>query len=347
MRNDYKGFTDMVMAYAALQAKGKLEPFEFEFSQLISTDVEIDVEYCGLCASDVSMINNTWGRSTYPLVPGHEIIGTVSDVGTSVSHLKVGDAVGLGWHSDYCMVCETCMGGDHNLCPSVAPTIVGRHGGFAERVRANAASVVKLPEGMDSRVAGPLFCGGITVFNPLIQYDVKPTDKVAVIGIGGLGHLALKFMHAWGCDVTAFTSSEAKKNEALTMGASRTIDSTDSQDIAKHASTFDLILSTVGVSLDWSTYLATLKPKGRLHLVGITLEPLEIGVMSLLRSQKSVSASPVGSPATIAKMLDFAQHHGIEPQVEVYKASDINAAIERLESGAAKYRIVVDMRANI
>lgn len=334
----------MVMAYAAHGAAEKLQPHEIEFGPLASTDVEIAVEYCGLCASDVSMINNEWGRSTYPLVPGHEVIGKISRVGEQVSTLSVGDAVGLGWHSHYCMACETCMSGDHNLCPSVAPTIVGRHGGFAERVRAHAASVVKLPAAIDPSTAGPLFCGGITVFNPLVQFDVKPTDKVAVIGIGGLGHLALQFMRAWGCEVTAFTSSEAKHEEALAMGATAAINSTDSQALERHAGSFDLVLSTVGKNLDWAGYLATLKPRGRLHLVGITLEPMEIGVMSLLRAQKSVSASPVGSPATIAKMLNFAALHNIAPQIEMYKASAINEAIEHLRSGEARYRVVIDMR---
>lgn len=334
----------MVKAYAAMQAKGKLEDYTFEFGAIGSDEVEIAVDYCGLCSSDVSMIDNAWGRSTYPLVPGHEVVGTVSMVGDHVSNVAIGDVVGLGWHSDYCMVCDTCMSGDHNLCPSVAPTIVGRHGGFADRVRANAASVVKLPASLDRSSAGPLFCGGITVFNPLVQYNIKPTDKVAVIGIGGLGHLALKFMSAWGCEVTAFTSSEAKKQEALEMGASQTINSTEPEEIAQHASSFDLILSTVGVSLDWTAYIGTLKPKGRLHLVGITLEPIEIGVMSLLRTQKSLSASPVGSPATIAKMLEFAAMHKIAPQVEMFKASEINEAVARLESGQARYRVVIDMR---
>lgn len=334
----------MVKAYAAMEASAALVPYEIEFGPLAGTDVEIAVDYCGLCSSDVSMINNSWGRSTYPLVPGHEVIGTISAVGAQVQRVAVGDRVGLGWHADYCMECHTCLSGDHNLCASAAPTIIGRHGGFAERVRANAASVVKLPEGMNPESAGPLFCGGITVFNPLLEYNVKPTDKVAVIGIGGLGHLAIKFLRAWGCEVTAFTSTAAKRAEALDMGAVATIDSTSTQDIESHANAFDLVLSTVGVNLDWPTILTTLRPKGRLHLVGITVEPMSIGVMSLLRHQKAVSASPVGSPTAIATMLEFAAQHAIEPQIEMYPASDINGAIERLRSGKARYRVVIDMR---
>ena len=333
----------MISAFAALEAKGKLERFEYDPGPLRSTEVEINVEYCGICQSDISMIDNDWGRSQYPLVPGHEVIGTVAMVGAGVTTLTTGDVVGLGWHSDYCMTCGTCMSGDHNLCVSARPTIVGRHGGFADKVRASVASVVKLPPGIDKAAAGPLFCAGITVFNPLIQFDIQSTDKIAVIGIGGLGHLALKFLKFWGCEVTAFTSNETKKQEALDMGASHTIDSTDPDEIRRHANSFDLIISTVDVKLDWSEYLSALKPKGRLHFVGIPLQPLEIGVISLLRGQKSVSASPVGSPETIAKMLDFAAFHDIKPVVEEYPVSRINDAVERLRSGAARYRVVINM----
>ena len=333
----------MINAFAAMAAKGQLEEFQYDPGPIIGTQVEIDVEYCGICHSDLSMIDNDWGRSHYPLVPGHEVIGTVAMVGPDVTTLEPGDAVGLGWHSDYCMTCSTCMSGDHNLCLSVQPTIVGRHGGFADKVRASAASVVKLPAGIDKASAGPLFCGGITVFNPLIQFDIQATDKVAVIGIGGLGHLALKFLNAWGCEVTAFTSSATKKQEALDMGASHTIDSTDPEEIKRNINSFDLIISTVGVTLDWPEYVNTLKPKGRLHFVGIPLQALEIGVIALLRGQKSVSASPVGSPGTIARMLDFAALHGIEPDVEEYNISRINEAVTRLRSGAARYRVVIAM----
>ncbi len=332
-----------VNAYAASEPKGKLENFTYDLGEIGSEEVDIKVAYCGICQSDVSMIDNEWGRSQYPLVPGHEIIGTVAAVGGNVATLAPGDVVGLGWHADYCMTCPTCMSGDHNLCPSVQPTIVGRHGGFANKVRASAASVVPLPPGIDQASAGPLFCGGITVFNPLVQYNVQSTDSVAVVGIGGLGHLALKFLAAWGCDVTAFTSTEAKASEAIAMGAHNTINSTNPDEIREHASEFDLIISTVDVTLDWAEYINTLKPRGRLHFVGIPTQPLEVSVISLLRQQKAVSASPVGSPATIAQMLDFAARHDIRPQVEQYGLSSVNDAIARLRSGEARYRVVLDM----
>lgn len=333
----------MINAYAAMQPGGRLEAYSYDPGPLGDGEVEIDVAYCGICQSDVSMIDNEWGRSQFPLVPGHEIIGTVAAAGPAVTGLAAGDTVGLGWHAGYCMTCRECMSGDHNLCPSVQPTIVGRHGGFADKVRASAASVVRLPAGMDPASAGPLFCGGITVFNPLVQFDVRATDSVAVIGIGGLGHLALKFLRAWGCAVTAFTSSVDKQAEALAMGAHAAVDSTDPQQIQALAGSFDLVIATVDVALDWPAFIGTLKPRGRLHFVGIPAQALELSVISLLRQQKSVSASPVGSPATLSRMLDFAARHNITPQVEEYGISRVNDAVERLRSGAARYRVVLNM----
>jgi uncharacterized zinc-type alcohol dehydrogenase-like protein len=331
----------MIKAYAAKEPGGALQPFEYEAGALGGYDVEIRVEHCGLCYSDVSMLDNAWGFSEYPLVPGHEVAGTLSAVGEQVTHLQVGQRVGLGWHSSYCMTCSSCLSGDQNLCAAAQGTIVGRHGGFADRVRANAVSVVPLPQDLDAQSAGPLFCGGVTVFNPLVQFDVKPTDQVAVIGIGGLGHLALQFLRAWGCEVTAFTSSHAKQKEAKAMGAHHVLDSRDPGVLEMAAGRFDLILSTVHAKLDWNAYVGTLRPKGRLHLVGATLEPLDLGVFPLIMAQRSVSGSPVGSPGTIANMLAFAAQHEIKPVIESYRFDQVNEAIAHLKSGKARYRIVL------
>jgi uncharacterized zinc-type alcohol dehydrogenase-like protein len=331
----------MIKAYAVDEANGELKPFEYDPGELEFDEVEIDVEYCGICHSDVSMIDNEWAFTQYPLVPGHEVAGTVSAVGEKVDHFKVGDSVGLGWHSGYCMTCPSCLSGDHNLCASGQGTIVGRHGGFADKVRAKAPSVVKLPDGIDKESTGPLFCGGITVFNPIMQFDVQPTDRVGVIGIGGLGHMALQFLNAWGCEVTAFTSSEAKHEEALKMGAHQAINSRDSAKLEAAAGQFDYIISTVNVKLDWDSYLNALKPKGHFHIVGAVLEPLDIGAFPMIMGQRSVAGSPVGSPATIAKMLDFAVLHNIKPVIEKFKFDQVNDAIAHLKDGKARYRIVL------
>ena len=331
----------MIKAYAALKAGAKLEPFEYDPGPLGPQDVEINVEYCGICHSDLSMLNNDWGMTAYPFVPGHEVSGTIGAVGGGVSHLAPGQKVGLGWHSGYCMTCEQCMSGDHNLCHAAQPTLVGHYGGFADKVRAQAASVIPLPDGIDIKDAGPLFCGGITVFNPMIQHGLQPTERVAVIGIGGLGHLALQFARAWGCEVTAFTS-ESKREEAIQMGAHKTLDSRSLSDINSAKGCFDLILSTVNVKLDWNAILGTLRPKGRLHLLGATVAPLDLSLFPMLMGQLSVSSSPVGSPANIAKMLEFSARHQIKPVTEHFKLSEANEAFEHLHSGKARYRIVLD-----
>ncbi len=331
----------MIRAYAAFEAGGKLQPFEFDPGELGQSEVELDVDFCGICHSDLSMVDNEWGIAQYPLVPGHEVVGTVAARGENVTHLQVGDAVGLGWHAGYCMTCGNCMQGDHNMCSTAESTIVGRHGGFADKVRAQAASVIKLPEGLDLESAGPLFCGGITVFNPLIQFGIKPTDSVAVVGIGGLGHMALQFFNAWGCQVTAFTSSETKTKQAMELGAHRTINSRDPEALEAAAGQFDLVLSTVNVKLDWNKYINTLKNRGRLHLVGATLEPLDLQLFPMLMGQRSVSSSPVGSPANIARMLEFAARHNIKPIIEKFRFDQVNDALAHLRSGQARYRIVL------
>lgn len=331
----------MIKAYAAFEPGGQLQPFEYDPGPLGDNEVEIQVESCGICHSDLSMLDNEWGFTQYPFVPGHEVVGRLSAIGKNVTNLKLGDRVGLGWHSGYCQQCSSCHSGDHNLCQTAEATIAGRHGGFADKVRAQSMAVVPLPEALDPLKSGPLFCGGITVFNPLVQFDIKPTSKVGVIGIGGLGHLALQFLNAWGCEVTAFTSSVSKQKEALEMGAHHVLDTKDPQALENAQGQFDLILSTVNVKLDWNGYLNTLAPKGRLHFVGATLEPLDIGVFSLIGGQRSISGSPVGSPGTIQTMLDFAALHHIEPITQTYAFTDVNNALKALRNGDAHYRIVL------
>lgn len=331
-----------VHAYAANQANGTLEPFEYELGPIGPHDVDIAVEACGICHTDLSMLENAWGMTSFPFVPGHEISGKITSVGEHVKHLKVGDSVGLGWHAGYCMTCQQCMGGHHNLCAGASATIVGRHGGFADTVRAEAASVIKLPKGIDSKKVGPMFCGGITVFNPLVQFNVLPTSNVGVIGIGGLGHLALQFVRAWGCQVTAFTSP-GKQEEALKMGAHDTLNSRDIDAIKSAAGRFDLLLCTINVKQDWNAYLSALKPQGRLHMLGVVPEPLDLNVIPMLFGQLSVSSSPVGSPETLETMLGFAARHGIAPVTEHFPLAKVNDALEYLKAGKARYRLILDI----
>ncbi len=331
----------MIKAYAAHTPGGKLEPFEYDPGALGVDEVEIQVEYCGICHSDLSMLNNEWGITTYPFVPGHEVVGTVAALGSGVTRLTLGQRVGLGWMANSCKHCEWCMSGDQNLCLTATGTIIGRHGGFADRVRANQDWVLPLPEGLDPVKAGPLFCGGITVFNPLVQLGIQPTDRVGVIGIGGLGHMALAFLNAWGCDVTAFSSSPDKEAEARSLGANHFVNSRDPAALQAIANSLDVIISTVNVSLDWEQYIAALRPKGRLHLVGVVDNPLSIPLSLMLMGQKSVSSSPIGSPYALSKMLDFAARHQVNPIIEEFSFDQVNEAMERLHSGSPRYRIVL------
>jgi uncharacterized zinc-type alcohol dehydrogenase-like protein len=233
------------------------------------------------------------------------------------------------------------MSGSHNLCPQVQPTIVGHRGGFATHIRAHWAWTIPLPEKLNSAEAGPLLCGGITVFSPLAMF-AKPTDRVGIIGIGGLGHMAVKFAAAYGCDVTAFTSSESKFDEAKSFGANHVVSTKDSATIRKLGGSFDLLISTVNVKLDWDEIIGTLAPKGRLHVVGAVLEPIPVAAFSLIMQQRGISGSPNGPPALMATMLDFASRHNIAPQNEHFPMSNIKEAFARLESGKARYRIVLD-----
>jgi alcohol/geraniol dehydrogenase (NADP+) len=330
-----------IKAYAASAKGAKLQPFEFDPGPLQDDHVEIKVAYCGICHSDLSMIDNEFGMSAFPLVPGHEAVGTITAVGSRVQHLRPGQTAGLGWFSGSCLFCPQCLDGNHNLCPTAESTIVGRHGGFADRVRCQAAWAVPLPEKIAPAKAGPLFCAGITVFNPMAQFGVKATDRVGVIGIGGLGHLALQFLNKWGCEVYAFTSSDGKQAEAMKLGAHATVNSRDPAQLKKVAGSLDFVISTVNVGLDWGLYLQTLAPKGRLHFVGAALSPLGVMPVELLSGQKSISGSPLGSPATVRKMLDFCARHQIAPVTENFPMSQVNEALEHLRAGKARYRIVL------
>jgi len=334
--------SEKIKAYAANQPKGKFESFEYDPGELGDEQIEIKVEYSGLCHSDLSMRDNEWGMTAYPFVGGHEVVGEVVAVGQNVKNIEVGDQVGLGWNSESCMHCEQCLSGNQIDCPNLEATIVQRHGGFAERVRCHWSWVVKLPENMDASKAGPLFCGGITVFNPFVQLDIKPTDKVGVIGIGGLGHLALQFADKWGCEVTAFTSDLSKTDELKKLGADYVVNSRDDTELEKLKGKFDMILSTVNVPLNWQAYFAALAPKGKLHIVGAVLEPIPVVSFNLIAGQKGLTGTATGSPSVVADMLEFCARHNIEAVTENFPMSKINEAFEHLESGKARYRIVLE-----
>lgn len=330
-----------IQAYAATAPKARFEPTSYESAELRTDDVLVEVKHCGICHSDLSMLNNDWGRSSYPFVGGHEAVGTIVATGDHVTHLSPGQTVGVGWFSGSCMHCHQCMSGHHNTCASSEETIVGRHGGFASHVVCKAEWALPLPDGLDPAEAGPLFCGGLTAFNPFVQHAIRPTQSIGVVGIGGLGHLALQFARAWGCEVTAFSSNPAKEAEARQMGAHHVINSRDPHAVKKAISSLDMVLITVNVSLEWNAYLDALRPGGVLHFVGAA-PSLEFHPFQLIGGRKSISGSPLGSPATASDMLAFCARHRIAPVTEHFPMSRINDAFEHLKSGLARYRIVLD-----
>lgn len=331
-----------VNAYAAMEQGGKLQPFEYEFDDLKYDEVELDIESCGICHSDMSMIDNEWGMSSYPLVPGHEVIGKVSKVGEGVKTVKVGQRVGLGWFADSCQQCRPCLSGHHNLCVKGTGTIVGRHGGFADKVRASELWCVPIPDNVDAVTAGPLFCGGATVFNPLVQYEVSPMDRIGVIGIGGLGHLALQFARAWGCEVTAFTTSDDKSQEAKDLGAHNVANTRDGDTLKKLRGSFDLILNTTAADLPWSSYMSALCAKGRFVTVGgFVDEPLKVGAFELIGGEKKIGGSAMAPPMILQRMLEFCGRHGIAPMTDRFAMEDCNDGMQHLRDGKARYRVVL------
>jgi uncharacterized zinc-type alcohol dehydrogenase-like protein len=334
-----------VKAWAAQGPGQKLALQDLDLGALGAEEIEVDVEYCGICHSDLSMLDNEWGMTRYPLVPGHEAIGRVSAVGANAQGLKVGQRVGVGWTAQTCMCCRECLSGHQNLCSTGVPTIGGHHGAFAQKVRAHWAWAIPVPDGLDIASAGPLLCGGITVFKPFLAHDIKATARVGVVGIGGLGHMAIKFAAAWGCEVTAFTSTAAKADEARSFGAHKVVASRDPAAIAAIAGTLDLLLVTVNVPLDWDAMVGTLAPRGRMHVVGAVLEPIPVAAFSLIMKEREISGSPTGSPTDIAALLDFAARHDLRPQVEMFPMNQVNEALEHLRAGKARYRIVLDASA--
>jgi len=331
-----------IHGWAAHGPNQPLARFSFDPGPLGPEEVEIAVDHCGVCHSDLSFIENDIGISRFPFIPGHEAIGRVVALGGQTKGLSVGQSVGIGWTAQSCMHCHECLSGDQHLCAEAVPTIIGHQGGFADRMRAHWAWTIPMPPGIELASAGPLLCGGVTVFSPLATFGIQPTDHVGIVGIGGLGHMGIKFARAWGCEVTAFTSSKSKSAEAMGFGAHHVVSSRDEKAIAAAARSLDLLLVTVNVSLNWPAMLATLKPNGRMHVVGVVLEPMGIPAISLIFGQKSVSGSPTGSPTMIASMLEFAARHKIAPQVEYFPLSRVNDALAHLAEGKARYRIVLN-----
>jgi len=327
-------------AYAAHSKKSALKPFVYEPLPLGPHDVEIRISHCGICHSDVHLVDGDWGMGSYPMVPGHEIVGTVAAVGPEVRHLEIGTRVGVGWQRGACLACDSCIAGDENLCAHNVATCVGNHGGFADRVRLDGRFAFPIPEALASENAAPLLCGGATVYSPLRRW-VKPAMRVGVVGIGGLGHLGLQFARAMGCEVTALSSTPDKEAEARGFGAHHFLATREPKALRSAASSLDFILSTVFATPDWDGLLGALRPNGVLCLVGATSEPLSVQAFTLLGAQKTVTGSAIGGRPAIREMLAFAARHGVAAKTQSRPLAEADAALGDVRQGRARYRIVL------
>ena len=326
----------------AVHAAGaELLAYKYSPGDLAPSEVEVRISHCGICHSDVHLIDNDWGISKYPFIPGHEIVGTVTLIGSAVRDLKVGQRVGIGWQADSCGICEWCRQGAENLCAKSQPTCVGRNGGYADAIRVNSRFAIPVPDALESENVAPLLCGGITVYSPLRNLLARPASRVGVVGIGGLGHLGLQFARAFGCEVTAFSTSADKEAEAKELGAHNFVNSRDSAALKAAAGSLDLILSTVSADQDFQSFVNALRPKGILCMLGASPSNLSISPFSLLSGDRAVAGSNIGSPSVLHEMLDVAARHNIKAITESFAMKDANEAIAKVKKNQVRYRAVL------
>lgn len=329
-----------ILGYTTRAVGQPLEPFTYEPPKLGVHDVRVSVTHCGVCHTDIHAIDDYYGITTFPFVPGHEIVGYVSAVGRAASGLKEGDRVGIGWQGRSCMQCEWCLQGEEHLCRDIVPSGTWvPYGGFSSSVLVDSRFAYPLPDAMPSEVAAVLMCAGITVYSPLRSYAAQPAQKIGIIGVGGLGHLALQFARALGYEVTAISSSPEKKEQALAFGADQFIVSDDQTSLRQVVFGFDLLLCTAHGKISWEALLNTLKKNGRLVLLGFA--DVALNSTDLVAHQLSITGSFLGNRATMREMLSFAQLHGITPAVELMPMSQVNEAIRRVKENKARYRIVL------
>jgi len=329
-----------VLGFSANALGQRLEPFEYASPELKEHDVRVSITHCGVCHTDIHAIDDYYGITTFPFVPGHEIVGHVAAVGPEVTGLKEGDRVGIGWQGRSCGKCEWCLKGETQLCMEIEETtVMVPYGGFSSSVIADYRFVYPLPPTMPSEIAAVLMCAGVTVYSALRTYLTSPQFKVAILGVGGLGHLAIQFAHAFGCEVTAISSSPAKKDQALGFGADQFVDANDITDMRKVYYGFDLVICTANDGINWEVLLTTIKKRGRLVLVGFP--DLKLNSTNLVAHDLSITGSLLGNPSTMRAMLSFAQEHGITPMVELMPMSQVNSALQKVKENKARYRIVL------
>jgi uncharacterized zinc-type alcohol dehydrogenase-like protein len=326
----------------AVHAAGAhLLPYKYDPGELPAHEVEIKISHCGVSRIDIDLIDNDWGVSKYPFIPGHEIAGTVVAVGAEVKDRVVGERVGVGWQADSCGICEWCRQGDDHLCAKAQPTCVGRNGGFAEKVRVTSRFAIPSPSVLESENVAPLMCAGVTVYSPLRNHGVRPSSRVGVIGVGGLGHLGVQFAKSFGAEVTAFSTSKDKEAESRELGAHHFVNTRDTGALKKVAGSFDFLLSTVNADQDWQAYVNALRPKGILCVVGSSPSPIQIQSASLALTQRAISGGASGSPRDLIEMLDVAARHNVKTSTEIFPMAKVNDAMAKVKKNQVRYRAVL------
>ncbi|MFD8570767.1 NAD(P)-dependent alcohol dehydrogenase [Streptomyces sp. NPDC057694] len=342
--------TTTVAAYAAPSSKAPLERTTIERRDVREHDVLIDIKFAGICHSDIHQAREGWGEAIFPMVPGHEIAGVVEAVGSGVTKFKVGDRVGVGCMVDSCRECENCLAGNEQHClrgnvgtyNAVGHDGEPTYGGYSQKVVVDEAYTLGIPEGLSLDVAAPLLCAGITTYSPLKRWGAGPGKKVAVVGLGGLGHMAVKLAHAMGAEVTVLSQSLRKKDDGLKLGADHYYATSDEQTFKDLAGAFDVILSTVSAPLNFGAYLSLLKTNGALVNVGAPEEPISLNLFSLIGGNKVLAGSAIGGIAETQEMLDFCAEHNLGAEIELIEASQVNEAYERVINSDVRYRFVID-----
>lgn len=340
------------LSFSAASATAPLAPFSLNRREPRPTDVQIDILFCGVCHSDLHTVRNEWGGTVYPCVPGHEIVGRVSAIGSEVTKFTVGDIAAVGCMVDSCGTCDHCQRDLEQFCKKGATFTYNApdknsggvtYGGYSDGIVVDEAFTLKVPANLDLAATAPLLCAGITTYSPLRRWKVGPGQKVGIVGLGGLGHMALKFAAAFGAHVVLFTTSPGKTEDALRLGAHEVVVSKNASEMRKHAGSFDFILDAVSAKHDINAYLALLKLDGALVMVGVPAEPLPLNVFSLIMPRKQLAGSLIGGIAETQEMLDFCGEHNITCDIEMIRIDEINTAYERLLKSDVKYRFVIDM----
>ena len=337
--------------YAATDASKPLTPFTFERREPNADDVVISIQYCGICHSDIHTVRNEWHNAVYPIVPGHEVVGVVSAVGSDVTKFKVGDRVGVGCFVDSCVGCASRDPDIEQYMPGLVLTYnsveadgkTATQGGYSDHMVVKEGYVLSIPDNLPLDAAAPLLCAGITLYSPLRHWNAGPGKKVAIVGMGGLGHMGVKLGAAMGADITVLSHSLSKREDGLKLGAKEYYATSDAETFKKLAGTFDLIICTVGVAIDWNQYLGLLKIDGTMVVVGAPEHPVPVHAFSLIPGRKSISGSTIGSIRETQEMLDFCSQHDIVAEIETIRIQDVNEAYERVLNSDVRYRFVIDM----